>query len=290
MYRSRSARINQLKGLLVTILLLSMLLTGCGPKTAVKSAEATQEPAATQTPAPTNTPQPTSTNTLVPTDTPTPTATATLTATATPDRKATAMTARTATAEALIEKIKPDLEIYGYKPEDGHLAWSSDEEYILEANSYGAIRYHPLDDLGAISNFIVQSKVEWDTSGALAGCGFIFRAEEDINEGKHHQFYMIRLQNAPAWTIEFVQFGRYQSSLVKGVFSNHINDKNGTSNVITLVVNGRNITPYINGEKERTIEDVKLKEGLIALMTIQESGSTTCTFNDTWVWAIDKEE
>lgn len=276
--------------LFYVVVLLCVALSSCAPATiadraADSQALETEAAAPTQTPEPTNTsapPTPTVTATATSTATPKPTATAT------PNHTATAEAQATAAADALLKKIEPELKEYNVNLADGHLAWSSDEKYVVTARTYDDYQYKELETAGKLTNFVYHTDITWDTTMGFAVCGMIFHADDDLKKGRLNYFGILRLENAPAWAIQFRQKSAYQYSLQNWVFTNSIFDKYGDTNAITLVVNGQNITPYINGRKTHLVEDTKLKEGRFGFMAYQESGETTCTFNNTWIWAIDK--
>lgn len=282
--------------LIFLAVLLCFSLSACIPSgTAVKSGAATQAPEAeatavlTQTLAPTNTPlPPTATSTATLTATAAATATATAAPTATPNRAATAEARATAAADALLQQIEPELKEYNFALTDGHLAWSSKETYEVTARTYNDFQYTALEEAGSLSNFVFHTEITWDTSMGFAGCGILFRAEEDLQKGRQNHFALLRLENAPAWDMEFRQKFAFQYFLQKWAFTNSIFDKARDTNAITLVVNGQNILAYINGRKTHLVEDTKLKEGGFALTAWQESGETTCTFDNTWIWVIDQ--
>jgi hypothetical protein len=277
---------NVWKRVFYIVLLVSLLTSGCSAGTAVLSAAATVTPGPTATTAPTHTPAPT--NTFTPTATATHTPTPKPTATATPNTIATIHAAETEVVDTVLKIIEPDLQAYGYTLADGHLVWASGEEMEITVEEYGMSRFVNLDAPSA-SNFIIQTNIKWNTTGGLAGCGLFFRMEDGTSEGKSNQFMMYRLQNAPAWDIAFYEKSLWQRSLTNWVYANVIEDTNDSTNVVALVVNGRNIYPYINGKKQRLVEDITLKEGTFAISATQDSGLSTCIFTDTWIWAIDKQ-
>lgn len=268
------------------VVLLSLLLSACAPQMPVQSMDATLTLAPTATTAPTNTPSPSPTNTPQPTATAT--ATSTPTPTATPNHTATAEFKATAYAEDLLKRMEPDLTTYGYTLADGHLLWSYEEAMDIEVKDYSMSRFITMDTPRA-GNFIIQSRVTWNTTGGLAGCGLFFRMEDGTSEGKSNLFAIYRLVNAPYWDLSFYDRSSWQRDLASITYSKSIIDKNDATNVVALVVNGRNIYPYINGKKQRLVEDITLKEGLFAISATQDSGVTVCSFKDTWIWAIDKK-
>lgn len=267
--------------MLFVLLVLSLTLSACSPGGVVG---AFSDPTDTPTSIPpTDTPQPTSTYTPTPTETPVPTATAT------PDRRATISAQKTATAEAQAAMIEPELVEVGVNPEEGHLAWVAEDSTPMMVDWHWGESNYTLDDLGVVGDFVLQLNITWDSSSGLAGCAVNFRAEEDMKDGAHLAFQMMRLQYAPAWDIEYHKFNQWQSTLTGNtVFSSHINDDKMSTNQVTLIAKGGEFRTYINGEKEKVVYSEKLKEGLISFQTWQESGETTCIFSDAWVWVFDK--
>lgn len=238
-------------------------------------------PAATPTLAPTATLPPTETATLVPTHTVTPTCTAT------PDRTATMAVLSTRDAVRQLEKIAPDLEKLGGSTSQGYLGWISDKPIEMTVTEYGQFQYHPVVDT-PVSDFIMQVDVKWNTSSGLSGCEIFYRADKDMENGAYYRFPIMRLQAAPAWDLEYFKFNQWQETLTFGKvqFTNFINDKNDDTNRLALVVRGTSMTTYINGEKLMTVDHKKLTDGRILLSTWQESGKTTCSFGDGWVWVL----
>ncbi len=266
-------------------LLISLLSSGCGPVAGTLAA------AASTTVPPTSKPQPTASSTPPPTVTltSTPTNTPTLVPTSTPDHTATTAAQVTRAAEATNALLAPDLEGYGVDPASGHVVMVYPGSPKIELTSYMETGNWLLKEAGSLSDFVVQSEITWKTSGALALCGITFHAQDDLDNGLQNRFFMMRLQFDPAWTIWRWENGKFQSFVSNDWLpSNHIHDKNSSTNVVALVVKGKDIDIFINRHKENRVEDSKLKEGLLALSAFQESGSTTCQFDKTWVWAFDK--
>ncbi len=275
----------RLRSILAAMLLISVLLSGCAQAT--PKAEPTA--AATATSAPTNTPKPT--DTPVPTATATNTPVPTATATATPDAAATQAAAQAATEQALVDIVKPDLEAFGIDPKDGHVAWVSKDDINLEATSYQEEKIYQLDEVGKVADFVLKTRVTWNSTGGLAGCGIKFRAADDLKMGGHYEFLMMRLQFQPYWDFEFHQFNQWQYTFTatgKAVATNKLDDEKNSSNDIALVARGKQFTVYFNGAQQRPGENNKLADGNIVLVSWQDSGKTTCKYADTWVWVFDK--
>lgn len=270
--------------LLLMVLTASLLLNGCNMLPQAAAPTETPVPAtSTSLPTATATEVPTATATSVPTDTPTPVPSPTL------DLAATKTAQETEAANQLNEMVAKDLEKYEVDPAAGHVVWAGEKAVDLEVTDYLGDKNYWLDEVGEVKDFVVQSEVTWDTSGALSLCGITFRSESDRQMGKQNRFFMMRLQYDPGWTIWRWQYGQFQYHVGGGWRgSGSIHDENGDTNLVGLVAKGKDIFVYINHDKQAWIEDLQLTQGEIALSADQESGKTHCTFENTWVWAFDE--
>jgi hypothetical protein len=264
------------------LLLLSIFLAFVVTQTACGALAA---PTNTATPVPSDTPLPTATP--IPTNTPAPTDTPAPTATSTPDVTATREARATADMQAQIDRIAPELEGFGYDPDSGSLAWVADAPIAMSVSTYLEDKREQITEQ-AIGDFILVTDVAWRSSSGLAGCSLIFRSGDDMDEGEQYVFPIMRLQNAPAWDIEYYKYGEWQSTLTLGKvqFSPALKDQQDDTNRLALVVHGDQIEPYINGYPQMVVTDGKLTDGQIAFETWQESGSTTCTFTNGWLWEL----
>jgi len=273
-----------LSPLLLLAMMAGLLLNGCGVLPKAPEPTATAIPAtATPEPTATHTQAPTATATSAPTDTPTPLPSPT------EDLAATQSAQETAAANALNDMVAKDLEKYEVDPASGHVVWSDKQAVDLTVTDYMGDSNHWLEDAGSLTDFVVQSDVTWETSGALSLCGITFHAQNDLEKGKQNRFFLMRLQFDPGWTIWRWEYGQFKNFLSGGWRSSSaIHDENGDSNVLALVVKGKDIFVYINHDKQAWLEDLQLKDGLLALSAYQESGKTQCIFENTWVWAFDQ--
>lgn len=277
-------------GWIVELLVLALLFTGCGPSAAA--------PAPSATPAPTKAPA-TPTSTVTPT--PLPSHTPTQTRTPTPDLKATVFAKNAASQTAIakqdqarLEQIDADLKTMGIDPGKGSLVWTLRTPVELDGTGYATGYFKPITGVDVVKDFVIQTDVTWNTSGALSGCGLLFRAPDDfdVKIGDFYIFDMLRVQYAPAWVIGYYKDGRYEYSLpgLSGVTSDNIEDENDTQNTVTLDVRGDTFTVYINGVKERSIQNNKIAEGRVAFEVTQESGTSYCKFENAWLWEYAEEE
>jgi hypothetical protein len=168
---------------------------------------------------------------------------------------------------------------------DGHIEWIDPDPYTLKVGSYGE---NQVSRLGVPSqkDFVLHTEITWNSSSGLAGCGIIFRADEDIQKGGQYAFVLMRLEFEPLWGIEYYKMGRFERSLTGQLLSSSaIKDEALSTNKITLVAQGNEFTPYINGNKLQTVTNDAQPEGILAFHAWQESGDTTCKFSNSWLWA-----
>lgn len=255
-------------------LMLALMLCAC------QSFRTEPTPTATDTPMPTDTP--------VPTDTPTPTLTPTNTYTPTPDRTATAAVRATETTQAIIDEIDSVLRPYGYSTKSGSLGWVQRRSTDITVAQYGAINYSLLDQTKKFSNFALKIDIRWDSQTGLAGCGIIFRAEDDIERGEQMRFYTMRLSGLPAWDVELWEYDDFQANLSGRVHtSGAINLDSGSVNEYLLIADGVTLQIYANDSNIGSVTISSRQTGKIAFFTWQESGVTTCEFDNGWVWILE---
>jgi len=262
--------------LIPAFLVIAAVITACAPKVKAPDPTAPPPPPTVENTA-TSTPEP-PTSTPVPTNTPLPTRTPT------PDRAATKMAQAEATVQSVVAHIQSEMKALELSSEEGHIEWFAEEKERLSVNTYQESLYATLP-VGEVEDYIIHTDVTWDSSSGLAGCGIHFRANEDFQHGGHYDFVLMRLAFQPAWDIEYINFNKWQQTLTgKVMYSDVINDDPWGTNQLTLVVKGKEFTPYINGEKFRTVTHSKLTTGLIAFFAWQESGITHCEFENSWLW------
>jgi hypothetical protein len=268
------------------VLILTVVLAACGNREIAVpptiTAPATDLPQPSHTPVPTNTLEPTSTSTPLPTDTPT----AMPTKTPTPDLAATEAAVATQAADEIIARIAPELDKLGLSPKDGYLAWYSTQPEDIRVFDYNAAGASLVGDDLTVGDFILFTDVTWESSLGFATCGIIYRAEPE-SDGEYYYFQALRLSGLPAWAIDFWDGDRFITSVSGGAQTNRaINLDQGSTNSYMLVVQGDKMTAYANGTRLRTQYDKRRSEGYLAFTAWQDSGETTCTFSNGWVWAL----
>lgn len=250
-------------------------------------------PAATETPQPTSPPAATATAepTATVTSTATPTPEPTQTASPTPDITGTAAAAETAVIDAFFSEVERDLNHYELTLDSGRLVYSDKGPYEIKMKSYMENVYKPFEAAPAVGDFLMQTEITWDSTSGLAGCGLIVRSEDDLEKGEQYQFFMMRLQNAPGWIMVYYKDGLAQYSITPGgdyQFTSRIKDGRETTNKIAILAKGNQITVFINGEGMRPMTNDKRTAGMLGMLGSQESGTSTCAFENTWIWSFDE--
>lgn len=142
------------------------------------------------------------TSTTVPTETSIPTAT--------PNRTATVVARATSSAGEVLAELEDLLGDTEIPYQDGKLVWKQNERLDIEMNGPDG-KFLPFAEDIEGRDFILKSDVTWSSTGILV-CGAIYRAEENIKDGKQYHFVFLRFSGAPAWAIEFHEFGYYKNS------------------------------------------------------------------------------
>jgi hypothetical protein len=223
-------------------------------------------------------PPPTASPTAVP-----PTATAAPTQTPTPPPVNRAATQRAEDTAEQIARIAPDLEQYGLSPEDGGLGWVS-EPVTIELDDYGEAQVVVDYPTLAVSDFVVQADITWISTSGLAGCGFLVRA--DALAGSEYQFLSLRLSGAPVWVLWVFEDGVFAFDAAGYRETQALDVSQGSTNRVALIGQGHRFTVFVNGQDAGSANYNGPTDGAIGLLAKHESGDTSCTFENAWMWIL----
>jgi hypothetical protein len=138
-------------------------------------------------------------------------------------------------------------------------------------------------DLDA-SDFVISTVIT-SNSDVMSGCGIWIRSDDRWEKGDHYDVMLERNLNQPGEVgFSYFQNGKYNKSLLKVVFGTGI--PNGVTDQMVVSAVGNKFDVYINGGLEGSYRDYAKKRsgGRFAFEAVQKSGTTTCTFKNTWVW------
>jgi hypothetical protein len=274
--------------LFILLIVLCLAMGACKLQAADQPSTATLPP---PTPLPTDTPLPTAPPTLTATPQPTSTPTPEPTATSTPEKAATRSAQATQTAEQAMALVQEDLQRIGMTLPPGSLGWIQDRAFYMDMSDYNSYYYLPIDASLKAKDFILKSDVTWVSTGGLITCGFLFRSEANFEEGKQYLFSMQRLSGLPEWRVAYLQYGRIQRNITGWRAASAINQDQGATNELILQVVDGEYSLYINDQRIGTFPDYSVKndEGYLAYYGYQESGESTCSFKNSWIWLIEEE-
>jgi hypothetical protein len=197
----------------------------------------------------------------------------------------------TQTAEALLSVINDELTKVGMSTETGKLGWMQSGSYAIKMDTSGQAFFHAFAENVVASDFVLKSEVTWEASGGMMICGFFFRSEANIATGDQYLLRYLRLSGAPAWDIISIKSGAIFSRVTGGNqprYASVIKMDNGAMNKWVIIAEGNRFTVYINDQRIGSyIDDSKVRsDGKFAYYGTEEAGTSSCTFNNTWVWLL----
>ena len=168
------------------------------------------------------------------------------------------------------------------------MAWSEIDPWPITSSSYGTIIFEPIDEGEVYQTYVMHYDVTWESTSGIAGCGLIFHAEDNLGLGRQYRFYSYRFSGLPYWTVELWEDGGYvNSAMGRGKLNSAINQDNGGTNTFTLHVKDGIMTAYANNMRLSHVPISGASQGRIAFFAFQESGETTCAYENAWLWVLD---
>ncbi len=190
-----------------------------------------------------------------------------------------------ADATAAAEPVTRELANLGVDSSRGGLGWVhppvtlSVEGYLV----YDFVNYYLQEVIP--SDFVLSTEFTWDTTTGVAGCGFVMRSNGDQEALDQYMVIATRAGNGTAFFVvqTDTSFGREYTLEGIGLDAN-----NGAANTLTIVAQGSQFDIYTNGNLAGAVTDDTYRTGYVAVVALSESGTTTCDFNNTWLWVLDE--
>ncbi len=87
-----------------------------------------------------------------------------------------------------------------------------------------------------------------------------------------------------------LEYGQYVANISEVRTSGAIDQDQWATNEIILIAEGEKFTLYINEERIGSFYDYSKRrlDGYMAFTAWQESGASTCEFEHSWVWILNK--
>jgi hypothetical protein len=194
-----------------------------------------------------------------------------------------------ATASA-VAPIETELQSYGIDPTQGRVGWIH-PPITIEIEGYLQHGYDNQFIETVAADFVVAADITWNTQYGSTGCGYVVRS--DGNEEAFNQYLIIATRGAEGHVGFIVQRdGEISIDESEDIYANGIDPlfewQNDTTNRIVVVGQGDLFTIYTNGTKigEQTIE-AGFEKGFVAFVALNESGYTTCQYDNAWLWLMD---
>ncbi len=261
---------------IVFVVITTIVILACGTSTP-------KDPTATPVP-----PEPI--NTTAPTEAPTATPvppTATPEPSPTPDYVATMEAEQAMLNAMMVAEVQEWLDDAGISlPDNGYFADLNFNSDSITVTKYQESFINLITE-EKVADFYYGVDVTWSSTAGFAGCGLILRSEEKIDKGIHYQLLMMRLVGAPGWDIEVYEDGYYDYSIISPLYTKKINDGVGSTNRVIVVADGNEFSVYMNGDMMGSGTGGTQKEGHLGWMAWQDSGKTTCDYNNAWVYVVE---
>lgn len=186
--------------------------------------------------------------------------------------------------------IKAELPTYGVDPAEGKLGWIHPPltifvEGYLE-HDYGG------EYLATVAeDFVLAADITWNTRFGTTGCGFVIRSNGQ--EEAFDQYLVIATRGASGHVaFAIMQDGNVLTNQVTDIYANGIDPlfewQNDTTNRMAVVGRGNTFSIYTNGTKIGEVTpSIAYDKGFIAFVALNESGDTTCHFNNAWLWQLN---
>ena len=161
----------------------------------------------------------------------------------------------------------------------GSIVWEA--SYLtLPESTPGTLSWSPLDI--STPNFILYTEFSWDSSDTgETACGVAFR------ENPQGDFYMSIVRKNGDGLLWLSKADQWQASPAES-YGNYVNSENNTPNELILIAENERVILLINGIVAYDILDYSLDSGSISLITGTALDGNTCTFQNSWIWEINK--
>jgi hypothetical protein len=210
-------------------------------------------------------------------------------ATSTRNVIATEQAAEAAATDQAFQPIRQEIESYGLDPNQGRLAWTH-PPLTLFVEGY---LQHDFDVeyVSVAADFMVAADITWNTQFGSTGCGYVMRSDADEEAGD--RYFAIATRGGSGRVLFGVQLdGNLVLDDSVDIFANGIDPlfewQNDTTNRMVVIGRGNTFSIYTNGTHlgDYTPESAFFERGFVAFVALNESGTTTCTFTNAYLWLI----
>jgi len=187
-------------------------------------------------------------------------------------------------ADAVLGEIEGKLDEVGERMGNGSVAWMDPGPLEIDSSKPNMVSYNLVDGV-EVADFAYHANVIWETKQkvGIVYCVVMFRIEGDLDT---ESWYMMRMGRiSGAGHVLFDVMSGWSIVGENGDFSGYIHDANGADNELILVAQANQFTVYVNGKQATVWWNTKVDRGGFGLGTLQDTGSSTCTFSNNWIWS-----
>ena len=204
--------------------------------------------------------------------------------------RATEIAVEVASTEDALAPIRAELPLYNVDPFEGKLGWIHPP---LTIQTEGFLQYEYGGEFlsTAAGDFVLAADITWNTRFGSTGCGYVIRS--DGNEEAFNQYFVMATRGATGHVgFIIMQDGEVLDDEITDIFANGIDPlfewQNDTTNRMVVVGRGNTFSIYTNGTKIGEVTpSVAFTRGFIAFVALNESGDTTCHYDNAWLWMLD---
>jgi hypothetical protein len=210
-------------------------------------------------------------------------------ATSTRNIRATEQAALAAETAQAFQPIMQELQALGVDTNNGRLAWTH-PPLTLFAEGYLQYQFD-VEYVTVAADFVVAADVTWNTQFGSTGCGMVVRSDADEEAGD--RYFIVATRGGDGRVLSGVQLdGNLVLDDGVDIYANGIDplfaQQNDTTNRIVVIGRGNTFSIFTNGTflGDFTPESAFFERGFVAFVALNESGTTTCTFENAYLWLI----
>jgi hypothetical protein len=196
----------------------------------------------------------------------------------------------TSTISLKEELVRQELPTYGVDPSAGKLGWFH-PPVRLEVS--GVQQFSAVNEFaGPVArDFVLAADVTWNTEFGDAACGYALRSTGLETESSQYLAMLTRRDSGHVMFQSRVN-GIFNESDLSDVTASEVDPtfqfQNDTTNRFVVVALGDTFSLFTNGVLVgQVIPQVSLDQGVVAFITLSDSGTSVCQFTDAWLWLLE---
>jgi hypothetical protein len=191
-------------------------------------------------------------------------------------------------ADAVTGEIQSSLDSVGEMMGSGTVIFYNAAPIPVDSSKPNMLNHQLLDSSVRAADFAFHSNIKWEVKQkvGIVYCTMMFRISGDLDMDPWYMMQMGRISGLGHIFFDVVQ----QWSIIgqsNGDASNYIKTGNGDTNDVLLVARANQFTAYVNGKQVSVWWNTKIDQGGFGIGTMQDTGASTCTFGDTWIWSFE---